>query len=80
MFESSNRQKKCVDCTVRTVRTDDDVAGLYDTWQMLSWQGHVTCGKCWLAFLWTNHFLTRGIVANGLVTRGSNEGHHVSPR
>jgi hypothetical protein len=45
-------KKKCVtDCTVRT---DADVAGPYDTWQMLSWQGRTTCGRCWLAVVWMN--------------------------
>jgi hypothetical protein len=75
-----NRQtgkKKCVDCTVRT---DADVAGSYDTWQMLSWQGRVTCGRYFLEVVWTNHLLTRVVlVANGLVTRGPRKGHHVSP-
>jgi hypothetical protein len=75
----SNRQtdkKKCDDCTVRM---DADVAGPYDTWQMLSWQGRATRGRRWLVVVWTNHFLTCGIVANGLVTSGPNKGRHVSP-
>jgi hypothetical protein len=53
MFKSSNRQKNCVDCTVRT---DADMAGAVrhvagpcDMWQVL-------VGS------WTmNHFLTHGI-------------------
>jgi hypothetical protein len=69
--------KKCADCIVRT---DADVVGPYNTWQMLSWQGRATHGKCWLAIVWTNHFLTCVILMeNGLVTRGPSKGRHVSP-
>jgi hypothetical protein len=74
--------KKNVDCTVYSPY----VAGMLTwqgrtmMWQMLSWQGctswQVTVGS----WMWSNHFLTRGIlVANGLVTRGPSKGCHVSP-
>ena len=40
LFKSSNRQKKCVDCTVRT---DANVAGPYTDMAELSWR---TGGSC----------------------------------
>jgi hypothetical protein len=68
-------KKMCVDCIVRTFHMDADVAGPYDTWQ-----GRMTCGRCWLAVVWMNWHLTHGMfVANGMVTRGPINDRHVSP-
>jgi hypothetical protein len=62
-------------CVDYTVRTDADVAGPYDTWQ-----GRMTHGRCRLVVMWMNWHPTHGMfVANGMVTRGPINGHHVSP-
>jgi hypothetical protein len=55
---------------------DADVVESYDTWQ-----GHMKHGRCWLAVVWMSWHMTRVLfVANGMVTRGPINGHHVSPK